>query len=104
MKQSRFDEIIDRRNSGCYKYDGLKMLYGKSELIPLWVADMDFAVSDEIISALSERLKHPVFGYNLRLDDFYEAITSHDHILPKGTDGFGLKGLTTENCCIPIRM
>ena len=76
MKQSRFDEIIDRRNSGCYKYDGLKMLYGKSELIPLWVADMDFAVSDEIISALSERLKHPVFGYNLRLDDFYEAIIS----------------------------
>lgn len=74
--EQEFDEIIDRRNSGCYKYDGLKMLYGKSELIPLWVADMDFAVSDEIISALSERLKHPVFGYNLRLDDFYEAIIS----------------------------
>ena len=48
----------------------------KVKLIPLWVADMDFAVSDEIISALSERLKHPVFGYNLRLDDFYEAIIS----------------------------
>ena len=76
MKQSRFDEIIDRRNSGCYKYDALKMLFGKSELIPLWVADMDFSVSDEIISALSNRIKHPVFGYNLHLNDFYEAIIS----------------------------
>ncbi len=76
MMQSRFDKIIDRRNSGCYKYDALSMIYGKSDLIPLWVADMDFAVSDAILDALSERLEHPVFGYNFRLNDFSEAIVS----------------------------
>ena len=74
--QSRFDQIIDRRNSECYKYDALSMIYGKSDLIPLWVADMDFAVSDAILDALSERLEHPVFGYNFRLNDFSEAIVS----------------------------
>jgi len=50
------------------------MLYGKDDLLSLWVADMDFAVSDQIQEALAARLNHPVFGYNLRLDDFYEAV------------------------------
>ncbi|MEN6445510.1 MAG: PatB family C-S lyase [Candidatus Cloacimonas sp.] len=74
--QSKFDKIIDRHNSGCFKYDALNMLFGKSDLIPLWVADMDFAVSDAILNAFAERIKHPVFGYNLRLNDFNEAIIS----------------------------
>jgi len=76
MEQSRFDKIIDRRKTGCFKYDALQMLFGNSELLPMWVADMDFAVSDEIIAALSRRLKHPVFGYNLRLNDFSDAVIS----------------------------
>ena len=76
MEQNRFDKIIDRRKTGCFKYDALQMLFGKSELLPMWVADMDFAVSDEIIAALSRRLKHPVFGYNLRLNDFSDAVIS----------------------------
>ncbi|HPM04433.1 MAG TPA: PatB family C-S lyase [Candidatus Cloacimonas sp.] len=71
---SRFDIIYNRRGSGCFKYDALKMLYGKDDLLSLWVADMDFAVSDQIQEALAARLNHPVFGYNLRLDDFYEAV------------------------------
>jgi cystathionine beta-lyase len=50
------------------------MMYGRDDLLPMWVADMDFAVSDEIREALTERIKHPVFGYNLRLDNFYEAL------------------------------
>ncbi|MDY0151556.1 MAG: PatB family C-S lyase [Candidatus Cloacimonas sp.] len=74
--QSRFDAIIDRKGSGCFKYDALPMLFGRGDLLSLWVADMDFAVSDEIQSALAERLKHPVFGYNLRMDDFSAAIES----------------------------
>ncbi len=76
MEQRRFDKIIDRRKTGCFKYDALQMLFGNSELLPMWVADMDFAVSDEIIAALSRRLKHPVFGYNLRLNDFSDAVIS----------------------------
>lgn len=72
--QNSFDQPIDRKGSGCFKYDALKLIYGREDLLPLWVADMDFAVSDEISSALAERLQHPVFGYNLRLDSFYEAL------------------------------
>ncbi len=71
---SRFDIIYNRRGSGCFKYDALKMLYGKDDLLSLWVADMDFTVSDQIQEALAARLNPPVFGYNLRLDDFYEAV------------------------------
>jgi len=73
---NRFDQIIERRHSGCFKYDALEALYGRSDLLSMWVADMDFAVSDEIQKALSDRCKHPVHGYNLRLTDFCEAIIS----------------------------
>ena len=71
-----FDEIIDRSSSHCVKINRLKAVFGRDDLIPLWVADMDFAVSDAILDALSERLEHPVFGYNFRLNDFSEAIVS----------------------------
>jgi cystathionine beta-lyase len=70
----RFDTVIDRRNSGCFRYDALNMIYGRSDLLSLWVADMDFAVSDEIQQALAKRAQHPVYGYNLRLPDFYQAV------------------------------
>jgi len=50
------------------------MMFGQNDLLSLWVADMDFAVSEPIQQALQERLNHPVFGYNLRLDDFYAAV------------------------------
>lgn len=71
---SRFDNVIDRRGSACFKYDALEMLYGRSDLLSLWVADMDFAVSDEIKAALAKRLEHSVFGYNLRPAEFYDAV------------------------------
>lgn len=69
-----FDKIIERKGSGCFKYDGLKLRYGKDDLIPLWVADMDFAVAEPIQAALAQRLKHPIFGYNYISKDFDEAV------------------------------
>jgi len=69
-----FDTIYDRRDSGCFKYDALKMIYGRDDLIPLWVADMDFAVSPEIQAAIRSRTQHPIYGYNLRLPEFYDAV------------------------------
>ncbi|MCB5247280.1 MAG: pyridoxal phosphate-dependent aminotransferase [Candidatus Cloacimonetes bacterium] len=69
-----FDRLSDRRGSGCFKYDALKMIYGRDDLIPLWVADMDFPVAPAIREALQKRLDHGIFGYNLRLDGFYEAV------------------------------
>ena len=69
-----FDRLTDRRGSGCYKYDALNMIYGRDDLISLWVADMDFGVAPPIREALQKRLDHGVFGYNLLQDRFYEAI------------------------------
>lgn len=69
-----FDTQYNRRNSGCFKYDALKMMYGRDDLIPLWVADMDFAVAPAIQDAIRARTSHPIYGYNLRMPDFYNAI------------------------------
>lgn len=69
-----FDRLCERRGSGCFKYDTLKMIYGKQDLIPLWVADMDFPVAPPIQSALQKRLDHGIFGYNFRLPLFYETV------------------------------
>lgn len=69
-----FDTVIDRRGSGCFKYDALKSLYGREDLISLWVADMDYAIAPQIRQALQRRLDHGVMGYNFRLPHYYEAI------------------------------
>lgn len=75
MKHYNFDEIIDRKGTSCVKYDGLKNTYqGKENLIPLWVADMDFATPDFIVEALKKRCEHPVFGYTFDDDEYYESI------------------------------
>ena len=58
-----FDEIIDRRNSDCLKYGVLQARWGRTDLLPLWVADMDFRTPDFIIEALRKRLEHEVLGY-----------------------------------------
>ncbi|MDD3143531.1 MAG: pyridoxal phosphate-dependent aminotransferase [Candidatus Cloacimonetes bacterium] len=69
-----FDRLTDRRGSGCFKYDALAMIYGRDDLISLWVADMDFPVAPAIREALQKRLDHGVFGYNLRLPVFYDTV------------------------------
>ncbi len=69
-----FDEIIDRRGSGALKTDALAERYGNPDLIPLWVADMDFATPSFIIDALRERLNHPVLGYTVEPSDYRPAI------------------------------
>ncbi|MFX0014984.1 MAG: MalY/PatB family protein [Promethearchaeota archaeon] len=62
---SIFDEVIDRSNTGSIKWDPfyLKMIFGKEDLLPLWVADMDFRAPQPVIDALVERAKHGIFGY-----------------------------------------
>ena len=54
-----FDEVIDRRGTGSLKWDR----YAGRDVLPMWVADMDFAVCPAITQALQERIGHPVFGY-----------------------------------------
>ncbi|MCB5268534.1 MAG: PatB family C-S lyase [Candidatus Cloacimonadaceae bacterium] len=69
-----FDQVIERRGTACFKYDALKLFYGRDDLLALWVADMDFAVSPQIQQALANRMQHPVYGYNFKAPAFQEAL------------------------------
>lgn len=69
-----FDEVVDRRNSDCIKWDTLEKVYGDKDILPMWIADMDFKSADEIIAALKNRVEHGVFGYNLQPDSLYDSI------------------------------
>ncbi|MDE6668547.1 MAG: PatB family C-S lyase [Muribaculaceae bacterium] len=73
-KQYDFDTEIERRGSGALKTDALGERYGNPDLIPLWVADMDFATPDFIIDALHRRLDHPILGYTVEPADYRPAI------------------------------
>ncbi len=69
-----FDEIIDRKNTGSIKYD-IAIEKGKSDdIIPLWVADMDFKAPPSVISALSKRIEHGVFGYSDSGQDYFNVL------------------------------
>ena len=70
-----FDEVIERRGSSCLKYDALEERYGRADLIPLWVADMDFKTPDFIVEALRRRLDHPIFGYTMK-GDYFSVLAS----------------------------
>ncbi|MFJ5623260.1 MalY/PatB family protein [Peribacillus loiseleuriae] len=63
MKRSIFDEVIDRQNTSSEKWDALSTVYGTSDALPMWVADMDFPIPKEVQEALYSRISHPVFGY-----------------------------------------
>ena len=74
MERYDFDKIVDRRGTGALKVDALQERYGNSELLPLWVADMDFETPSFIIRALRQRLEHPLFGYTTEPEEYKAAI------------------------------
>ncbi|HTX61272.1 MAG TPA: aminotransferase class I/II-fold pyridoxal phosphate-dependent enzyme, partial [Methanobacterium sp.] len=59
-----FNHVYDRKNTNCLKWDLIKPIFGCEDLIPLWVADMDFPVAQPIIEALLMRVEHPFYGYS----------------------------------------
>jgi Bifunctional PLP-dependent enzyme with beta-cystathionase and maltose regulon repressor activities len=69
-----FDKVIDRRHTDALKIDYVPELWGRDDLMPLWVADMDFATPPFILNALKQRCEHPVLGYTCRARAWYEAI------------------------------
>jgi len=71
-----FDALIDRRDSNCVKYDLREKVFGKEDVLPMWVADMDFPVAEFILNAIRERLKHPILGYTFRSDSFAGSVAS----------------------------
>ena len=68
-----FDHIIDRKNTNSVKVDSLKEVFGDNDLIPLWVADMDFLSPPEITEALKQRVEHGVFGYFKPDENYYST-------------------------------
>lgn len=69
-----FDEIIDRKNTSSLKYDFGPERKGRDDLLPLWVADMDFKLPDEIIEDLEKRVRHGIFGYTDPKGNYYDAL------------------------------
>lgn len=74
MKKYDFDQVIDRHGSGALKCDALLERYGKSDVTPLWVADLDFAVCPDITEALMHRVQHPIYGYAMTSDSYWQSI------------------------------
>lgn len=69
-----FDEIIDRHNTGAIKIEKCKALFGTDDLIPLWVADMDFRTPEFITNSIIQRLEHPILGYTTACEDYYQSV------------------------------
>lgn len=69
-----FDLPVNRENTNSVKFDGRQQYFGTTDITPLWVADMDFAVPECITQALQARIAHPVYGYTLYPESLYESI------------------------------
>ena len=76
MIQYNFDEPIERRGTDCFKWDALQSMYGNAELLPMWVADMDFRSPDFVLDAIRRRCEHPVLGYTMPSDAYWQAVTA----------------------------
>lgn len=69
-----FDREIPRDGTSCVKHDGRAAYFGTADVLPLWVADMDFAAPEAVTRALSERAAHPVYGYTFYPESLFEAL------------------------------
>ena len=68
-----FDRIIDRKGTSSVKYDMRGEIFGNRDVDPMWVADMDFPVPEAVSEALKERASHPIYGYSVMSDSYFEA-------------------------------
>ncbi|HBC78888.1 MAG TPA: cystathionine beta-lyase [Bacteroidales bacterium] len=71
-----FDEEVSREGTGCVKYDLRKQVFGTGDVLPMWVADMDFKTPDFIISAIEKRLKHEVMGYSFQPPEYFSSVSA----------------------------
>ncbi len=100
-----FDRVIDRKGTNSVKYDLAGRLFGKEDVLPMWVADMDFPVAGFILDAIGERLKHPILGYTFRSDRFAESVASwldrrHGWRVETDTIGFSPGIVPALNMCV----
>ena len=77
-----FDQPIRREQTCSVKFDARKAVFGREDVIPVWVADMDFAAPEAVTAALKARAEHPVYGYSLFPESLYQAMVdwfAHRH-------------------------
>ncbi|KXH86094.1 MalY/PatB family protein [Sporosarcina sp. HYO08] len=71
-----FNKSINRLGTSSAKWDSTEELFGEMDLLPLWVADMDFKVPNEVLSAIQSQATHGIFGYTAKMDGYYDAVIS----------------------------
>src|SRR3989304_5257117 len=69
-----FDTVCDRSGSGCAKWGAVKDIFGREDVIPMWVADMDTPAAEPIVDALKRRAAHPFYGYTMPGPGLTEAV------------------------------
>jgi cysteine-S-conjugate beta-lyase len=69
-----FDRVVERMETGSYKWDQVEALFGDRDILPMWVADMDFPAPPAVVDAVTERARHGVYGYTARPASYYEAV------------------------------
>ncbi len=74
MKKYDFDEIVSREGTNCIKYDARDWVFNTNDVLPLWVADMDFRTPDFIAGAIKNRADHEIYGYTFKPESYFEAI------------------------------
>lgn len=71
-----FDEVVERNNTGSVKWDYRDEVFGSKDVIPMWVADMDFRSPQPVIDAIKKRAEHGIYGYPARMPSYYDSITN----------------------------
>ncbi|MBD8070500.1 MalY/PatB family protein [Bacillus sp. PS06] len=79
MEESLFDQVIERRGTNSAKWDLTEKLFGSSDVLPMWVADMDFMAPEKVLSVIRERLDHGIFGYNVYPSELANSIQAWVH-------------------------
>lgn len=69
-----FDELIERRGTDSLKYDATQRVFGSQDVLPLWVADMDFRTPDFVVEAIQKRVQHEIYGYTIRPESLYKSV------------------------------
>ena len=69
-----FDKIVSREATDCEKFDARDEVFGRADVIPMWVADMDFAVPEAVTEAIVRRAGHPIYGYTFRSDGYFRSV------------------------------
>ena len=75
MAQYNFDQIIDRRNTNSLKYDFAVERGRPADVLPLWVADMDFRAPQPVLDALQAAVAHGIFGYSEVKEDYFRVVS-----------------------------